>query len=110
MNYKLVIEGNNEVFRDASHFAIMKRGKISFDSEYTMTLSCSSLKQQRVYMSSLTQEEANFPSMSLYKAIQAIASCFDNVFMNAERVSVFWENFSVLEPDLNCMEEHLQRN
>ncbi|KAH9514857.1 Beta-1,3-galactosyl-O-glycosyl-glycoprotein beta-1,6-N-acetylglucosaminyltransferase [Bulinus truncatus] len=37
------------------------------------------------------------------KAISAIASCFQNIFVPSERVDVQWGKFSVLEPELICM-------
>ncbi|KAH9525149.1 Beta-1,3-galactosyl-O-glycosyl-glycoprotein beta-1,6-N-acetylglucosaminyltransferase [Bulinus truncatus] len=40
------------------------------------------------------------------KAVSAIASCFENVFLVPERVDVQWGQFSVLEPELICM-KHL---
>lgn len=42
---------------------------------------------------------------SFYQALLAIAKCFDNVFLTSERVNVQWGWFSVLEPELLCMEE-----
>ncbi|XP_055866636.1 beta-1,3-galactosyl-O-glycosyl-glycoprotein beta-1,6-N-acetylglucosaminyltransferase-like isoform X2 [Biomphalaria glabrata] len=40
------------------------------------------------------------------RAMSAIANCFDNVFIAPERVDVKWGEYSVLEPELICM-EHL---
>ncbi|KAH9514865.1 Beta-1,3-galactosyl-O-glycosyl-glycoprotein beta-1,6-N-acetylglucosaminyltransferase [Bulinus truncatus] len=37
------------------------------------------------------------------KAVSAIASCFENVFVPMERIDVVWGNYSVLEPELICM-------
>ena len=45
-----------------------------------------------------------------FRAMEGIAGCFDNVFMTRTRIDVQWGKFSVLEPDLICMEELLQRN
>ena len=45
-----------------------------------------------------------------YRAMEGIANCFDNVFMARTRIDVQWGKFSVLEPDLICMEELLHRN
>ena len=39
------------------------------------------------------------------KALAAIARCFDNVFLASRSVDVQWGKFSVLEPDLICMED-----
>jgi len=43
---------------------------------------------------------------SIYSALQGVASCFENVHVLATRVDVQWGFFSVLEPELICM-EHL---
>ncbi|GFR63011.1 beta-1,3-galactosyl-O-glycosyl-glycoprotein beta-1,6-N-acetylglucosaminyltransferase 3-like [Elysia marginata] len=41
-----------------------------------------------------------------YQGVQAIASCFPgNVRVARRRVRVFWGHFSVLEPELVCMED-----
>lgn len=41
---------------------------------------------------------------SVYDAIHAVAGCFSNVFMTPRRVDVHWGHFSVLEPELLCLE------
>jgi len=43
---------------------------------------------------------------SIYSAMQGVASCFKNVHVLDMRVDVQWGYFSVLEPELICM-EHL---
>ena len=43
---------------------------------------------------------------SIYSAMQGVASCFENVHVLTTRVDVQWGKFSVLEPELLCM-EHL---
>ena len=45
-----------------------------------------------------------------YKAMEGIANCFGNVFMTTTRIDVRWGKFSVLRPELMCMEALLQRN
>ena len=41
-----------------------------------------------------------------YSAVQSVAACFsDNVRMSRRRVDVQWGHFSVLEPELICMED-----
>ena len=41
-----------------------------------------------------------------YSAVQSVAACFpDNVRMSSRRVDVQWGHFSVLEPELICMED-----
>ena len=49
-------------------------------------------------------------SYRIYKAMEGIAKCFHNVFLTARRIDVRWGRFSVLEPELMCMEALLQRN
>ena len=41
-------------------------------------------------------------------SVGAIASCFENVFVAQKTVDVRWGYFSVLEPELYCMEELLK--
>ena len=45
-----------------------------------------------------------------YRAMKGIAKCFNNVFMTIRRIDVRWGMFSVLEPELMCMEALLQRH
>lgn len=40
-----------------------------------------------------------------YKAMVSIASCFPNVFVASRRIEVWHSSFTVLEPELLCMEE-----
>ncbi|KAJ8319670.1 hypothetical protein KUTeg_002779 [Tegillarca granosa] len=40
--------------------------------------------------------------------IRNLSSCFDNVFITKRSVKVYWGYFSVLEPELICMEELLK--
>lgn len=56
-----------------------------------------------IHVDKKTNDEIN-------KAMERIAECFPNVFMAPRRISVHWGQFSVLEPDLMCMEELLNRN
>ena len=44
-------------------------------------------------------------SHDIYRASEGIAKCFPNVFMTARRIGVKWGRFSVLAPELMCMEE-----
>ncbi|CAG5122440.1 unnamed protein product [Candidula unifasciata] len=107
-----------------------------------ITENCDDFKKQRGYiMSSLTDEEEQFPiaySILVYKdsemverllraiyrpqnfycihvdqkasndcfeAITSIAKCFPNVFLASRRISVAWGWFTVLEPEIVCMED-----
>ena len=44
-------------------------------------------------------------SSSFKSAVTAIADCFDNVFLSSRSVDVQWGYYSVLEPELVCMED-----
>jgi len=44
------------------------------------------------------------------KAVEAIVACFTNVFTTSRSVDVQWAQFSIIEPELICMEELLLRN
>ncbi|XP_048254127.1 beta-1,3-galactosyl-O-glycosyl-glycoprotein beta-1,6-N-acetylglucosaminyltransferase-like [Haliotis rufescens] len=39
------------------------------------------------------------------KAMTSLARCFDNVFLSSRSVSVRWGEYTVLEPELICMED-----
>jgi len=41
---------------------------------------------------------------TVHHAVTAITSCFSNVFIAQRTVSVYWGTYSVLEPELICME------
>ncbi|KAM4036291.1 beta-1,3-galactosyl-O-glycosyl-glycoprotein beta-1,6-N-acetylglucosaminyltransferase 3-like [Anomaloglossus baeobatrachus] len=43
-------------------------------------------------------------------AVQAIISCFDNVFMTSKRVRVVYASWSRVQADINCMEDLLKSN
>jgi len=47
---------------------------------------------------------------SIYSAMQGVASSFENVHVLTTRVDVKWGNFSVLEPELLCMEHLWKRS
>ena len=42
------------------------------------------------------------------KAIETMVRCLDNVFLSSRSVKVKWGEFSVLEPELICMEDLLK--
>ena len=44
-------------------------------------------------------------SSEIQNAVKAIAGCFDNVFVAQRSVYVRWGTFTVLEPELICMEQ-----
>ena len=39
-----------------------------------------------------------------FRAVESIATCFPNVILAPKRVNVTWGKFTVLEPELICME------
>ncbi|XP_041372655.1 beta-1,3-galactosyl-O-glycosyl-glycoprotein beta-1,6-N-acetylglucosaminyltransferase-like [Gigantopelta aegis] len=47
--------------------------------------------------------------LGIRRAVEGIASCFDNVFLTSRSVNVVWSQFGMLEADLICMKELLQR-
>lgn len=122
---------------------VKKTGTLLSDAFYlNLTEDCVNFQKQRGYiMSSLTDEEEQFPlaysmivfknsemverllraiyrpqnvycvhvdqkaSDEFFKAISAIANCFTNVFIASRRIKVVWATYTVLEPELLCMEE-----
>ena len=46
---------------------------------------------------------------SVFKSISKIAGCLDNVFLASKRYHVTWGMFPVLQPELQCMENLLNR-
>ncbi len=44
-------------------------------------------------------------SQAIRDAMDSIAKCFDNVFLSSRSIDVQWGWFSVLEPELVCMED-----
>ncbi|BFZ13676.1 hypothetical protein BsWGS_16715 [Bradybaena similaris] len=47
----------------------------------------------------------NKSSELFYNSVSAIAKCFSNVFVARKRVDVQWGTYTVLEPEIRCMEE-----
>lgn len=45
---------------------------------------------------------------SFHDAVKAIVHCFENVFVLSQQVDVVWGNYSVLEPEILCMEALLK--
>ena len=48
-------------------------------------------------------------SINVFKAMERIAGCFDNVFLSSKRYNVRWGEFSVLQPEITCMEDLFNR-
>ena len=46
----------------------------------------------------------------IFRVMKKISDCFENVFMAPKRIDVQWGNYTVLEPEIVCMEELLKRN
>uniref|UniRef100_A0A2C9JKS1 Protein xylosyltransferase n=1 Tax=Biomphalaria glabrata TaxID=6526 RepID=A0A2C9JKS1_BIOGL len=42
---------------------------------------------------------------NFFIAVSAIAKCFENVFISPERLAVHWGTYTVLEPELVCMQQ-----
>lgn len=49
-------------------------------------------------------------TLTVHQAVAAITSCFSNVFIAPRTVNVYWGTYSVLEPELICMETLLSYN
>ena len=47
-------------------------------------------------------------NQTIRRSVGAIANCFENVFLAQKTIGIRWGFFSVLEADLNCMEELLK--
>ncbi|XP_071095078.1 beta-1,3-galactosyl-O-glycosyl-glycoprotein beta-1,6-N-acetylglucosaminyltransferase-like [Haliotis cracherodii] len=47
-------------------------------------------------------------STAMLEDMRRLAACFDNVFLSSRQVDVKWGTFSVLEPELICMEDVLK--
>ena len=62
-------------------------------------------RPQNIYCIHVDKKTGN----DIYHAMEGITNCFENVFMLETRIDVKWGQFSVLEPDLLCMEELLVR-
>ena len=45
----------------------------------------------------------------VYQSLSKITGCFGNVFLASKRYHVIWGMFSVLQPELQCMEDLLKR-
>ena len=46
---------------------------------------------------------------SVHRAIKVIASCFANVFVASESISIHWGEFSLLEAELVCLRALFER-
>ena len=63
-------------------------------------------RPQNIYCIHVDKKTKN----DIFHAMEGITNCFENVFLLETRIDVQWGHFSVLEPDLLCMEELLSRN
>jgi beta-1,3-galactosyl-O-glycosyl-glycoprotein beta-1,6-N-acetylglucosaminyltransferase len=52
----------------------------------------------------------NKTSTMIKRAVVAITSCFDNVFISRDSYDVRWGTFTVLAPELSCMRELIHRD
>jgi len=48
--------------------------------------------------------------LDIHLAVNALARCFNNVFVLHPSIAVHWSQFSVLEPELVCMKQLLRRS
>jgi Core-2/I-Branching enzyme len=48
-------------------------------------------------------------SASVHRAIRAIASCFNNVILASEFIDIHWGEYSLLEAELICLRQLLNR-
>ncbi|BFZ13791.1 hypothetical protein BsWGS_16830 [Bradybaena similaris] len=71
------------------------------DSEMVERLLRAIYRPQNVYCIHVDQKAPN----DFFTAISAIASCLPNVFMASRRIRVVWGKFTVLEPELVCMQD-----
>ncbi|CAG5122438.1 unnamed protein product [Candidula unifasciata] len=71
------------------------------DTEMVERLLRAIYRPQNLYCIHVDQKASN----SSFNAISAIAKCFPNVLMASRRSSVYWGTFTVLEPELTCMED-----
>ena len=47
---------------------------------------------------------------SFKQAIKSISNCFDNVFITNKSENIYWGSFSILQAELNCMQDLLNEN
>ena len=96
----------SELTQEEAEFPIAYSILMFKDVEQVEHLLRTIYRPQHIYCIHVDKKSA----LSIYRAMKAITSCFNNVFISAKRVRVTWGYFEVLEPDLNCMEELLQRH
>ena len=63
-------------------------------------------RPQNIYCIHIDKKSAD----RIYNAMERVSACFENVFIAPQRIDVRWGQFSILEPELICMEELLKRN
>nr|KAG5702003.1 hypothetical protein BaRGS_015738 [Batillaria attramentaria] len=71
------------------------------DAEQVLNLLRAIYRPQNVYCVHVDSKSDH----SFREAITAISSCFPNVFLSSRSVNVRWGQFSVLEPELVCMQD-----
>nr|KAG5699102.1 hypothetical protein BaRGS_017785 [Batillaria attramentaria] len=71
------------------------------DAEQVLNLLSAIYRPQNVYCVHVDAKVKR----SYRQAIAAIADCFPNVFLSSRSVDVRWGKFSVLEPELVCMQD-----
>ncbi|CAL1529302.1 unnamed protein product [Lymnaea stagnalis] len=91
----------NSLTQEEERFPIAYSMVVYKDSEMVERLLRSIYRPQNSYCIHVDMKA----SESFLKAMSAIVRCFGNVFLSSKRVSVKWGTFSVLEPELVCMNE-----
>ncbi|XP_059145303.1 beta-1,3-galactosyl-O-glycosyl-glycoprotein beta-1,6-N-acetylglucosaminyltransferase-like [Physella acuta] len=92
---------NSTLTKDEEDFPIAFSVLVFKDAEMVERLLRAIYRPQNVYCIHVDKKSGT----EFYKAISSIAGCFSNVFLTARRVDVRWGTYSVLEPELLCMQE-----
>jgi beta-1,3-galactosyl-O-glycosyl-glycoprotein beta-1,6-N-acetylglucosaminyltransferase/N-acetyllactosaminide beta-1,6-N-acetylglucosaminyltransferase len=58
-------------------------------------------RPQNVYCLHVDRKAAQ----SVHEAMRGVARCFPNIFMASRAVSVVWGNYTVLEPEIVCLQD-----
>nr|KAG5699100.1 hypothetical protein BaRGS_017783 [Batillaria attramentaria] len=86
---------------EESDFPIAYSILVYKDAEQVLDLLSAIYRPQNVYCIHVDAKAKR----SYRQAITAIADCFPNVFLSSRSVDVQWGKFSVLEPELVCMQD-----
>ena len=89
------------VSKEEEDFSIAYSIMVFKDFEQTERLLRAIYRPQNYYCIHVDKKS----SLDVHRAAEAVSKCFDNVFLAPRPIDVQWGWFSVLEPDLQCMEE-----